>query len=681
MQTIFVTVNANNYRGRGVEYTNILFDQIVRNISEKTNFRFEVFSDTTEGYDEGIVVRPLRTGLSGWWNKIYLFKNGLFPEEARIIFMDLDTCIVSSLDDYVSYQGPFAILRDFYRPQGLQSSIMMWPANTLNHIWVKYEQDDFPVSDPLGDQGFIEKSIARPLVDILQDLYPSQFISYKEHAQNGLPAEAHIVVFHGQPKPHDIMDGWVPHIWIKGGGSILHQRVVSNTDNNIVLNRVRATFEKPYEHLVEQYMIPSDKSLCIVGGGPSLKDDLPELRERAKTHIIWALNNSYKYLTENGIFPHCHVMLDARPENAEFVPPSEKILHLYASQCHPDVFARAKGKVIIWNSYTDGVLALLDEFKLRSAIVGNVTSVGLSAVTLSKMFGFTDIHLFGFDSSYMDDANHAYAQPLNDGEKRIDVVCNDQKFSCAPWMATQVEDFKRCINEWIKEGLQITVHGYGLLPYVARLLAMPPQSGIEKKDNYWWPRNDYACRQVCESSGREEIPGILEYCKTFDACVQAGGNVGIWPLLLAEKFNYVHTFEPDALNFECLVKNCEHIPHMTATNAGLGDISENIDLKREHGNCGAHFVDGAGAIPIITVDSFEYPVCDLILLDIEGYEFKALRGAEGTIRRCKPVIMTEEKGLGEKYGIGADSIQTYLASLGYSVAKRINNDVIYIPNS
>lgn len=680
MQTIFVTVNAANYQGCGVIYTNILFDQIRRNISENTPFRFEVFSDTCDGYDEGIVVRPLHGKLEGWWNKLYLFKDGLFAEGSRIIFMDLDTCIVSSLDEYMSYNGPFAILSDFYRPHGLQSSIMLWkPSSYLNGIWQDYLAAGCPIVDN-GDQGWIEKFYIHR-ADIIQGLYPNHFVSFKEHTSRGLPQDAHVVVFHGQPKPHQITDGWVPYIWIKGGGSILHQQVVSNTNNNVVLNQVRATYEKSYEHLADQYDAPSDKSLCIVGGGPSLKDDLPVLRELAKTHIIWALNNSYKYLADNGIYPHCHVMLDARPENAEFVPASEKILHLYASQCHSDVFARTKGKVIIWNSFTDGILGLLDEFKLRSAVVGNATSVGLSAVTLSKMFGFTDIHLYGFDSSYLEDANHAYAQSLNDGEKRIEVICNDQKFSCAPWMATQVEDFKRCINEWIKEGLQITVHGYGLLPYVARLLAMPPESGIVKKDDYWWPRNDYACRQVCLSSGREEIPRIIEYCKTRDVCVQAGGNVGIWPLLLADKFNYVHTFEPDQLNFECLVKNCEHIPHMTATNCGLGDSEENVELSREHGNCGAHFVHGTGPIPITTIDSFEYPVCNLIILDIEGYEMKALKGAAATIKRCQPVIMVEEKGLGKKYGIEDGAIEIYLASLGYSVAKRLNNDVIYIPHS
>lgn len=675
---IFVTVNADNYQGRGVEYTNILFDSVRRNISDELPFEFHVFSDTEEGYDEGIRVRPLHWHLTGWFHKLYLFKDGLFPAWARIIYLDLSICVTSALDDYMAYEGPFAILRDFYRPEGLQSSVMMWPADTLKHIWDRY---DGISQIPGGDQAHIEKSLYPTQADILQDLYSKQFVSYKEHAADGIPQTAHVVVFHGDPKPHTIKTGWVPHIWVKSGGSILHQLVVSNTEDRVVLRHVRSTFESNYEHLTDQYDAHTEKPLCIVGGGPSLEDDLPELRIRAETSIIWALNNSYKYLKDNGISPHCHVMLDARIDNAEFVPETDKITHLYASQCHPEVFKKAKGKIIIWNSYTEGVIGLLDEFKLRSAVVGNVTSVGLSAITLSKLFGFRNIHLFGFDSSYQDNANHAYAQPLNAGEKKIEVTCNGQKFTCAPWMATQVEDFKKCINLWLSEDLQITVHGNGLLPYVARLLSMPPKHGIEQKGKYWWPSNDYACLEVSEVEADKEIPKVLEYCAKRDVCVQAGGNVGIWPLKLAAYFNHIHTFEPDAENFECLTKNCNDIQHMTATNAGLSDKDETVGMNKKIGNCGAHFIEGDGQIRLLTIDSFNYPACDLLMLDIEGYELFALQGALETIKRCKPVIVTEEKGLGTKYGIASEGVSNFLKDLGYSVAKRLNNDVIYTPHS
>jgi hypothetical protein len=82
----------------------------------------------------------LPDGLSGWWNKLYLFKDGLFPEGDRILYLDLDTVITGSLDDIIQYKGTFAILRDFYRPEGLQSSVMAWEAGRLTELWSEYER-------------------------------------------------------------------------------------------------------------------------------------------------------------------------------------------------------------------------------------------------------------------------------------------------------------------------------------------------------------------------------------------------------------------------------------------------------------------------------------------------------------------------------------------------------------
>ena|ERR1035437_7799108 len=130
-----VCVNAGNYCGRGAEYVNILHDSVNRNLSQDTEYVFECFTDDPTGLNEGIVARELHGGLSGWWNKLYLFKQGLFPEGDRIVYFDLDTVIVSGLDDIVKYNGSFAILRDVYRHDGLQSSVMMWQANKKAHLW------------------------------------------------------------------------------------------------------------------------------------------------------------------------------------------------------------------------------------------------------------------------------------------------------------------------------------------------------------------------------------------------------------------------------------------------------------------------------------------------------------------------------------------------------------------
>lgn len=673
-----VCLNVSNYQGRGKEYVEKLFDMVDRNLPESITYRFTCFTDDPEPYKAGIVKREVLSRLKGWWHKLYLFQDGLFPDDERIIYFDLDTCVVSALDEYQNYLGPFAILRDFYRHSGLQSSVMMWPSNSKGFIWNRFSRERFPQDDLGGDQAFIEKCMDGLLVDYLQDLYPFQFISYKISATYDIPASAHVVVFHGEPRPHEVLHNWVPHIWKIGGGSILHQKVVCNTADETVMEQIKNNLALPFEHLADQYSIPNFKHLCIVGGGPSLAGDLVELKKRQEAgNIIWALNNAFKYLIENDIYPDCQIMLDARPENAAFVPEETKATLLYASQCHPDVFAKAKGRVIIWDAYVEGILALLEERKIKSALIGGATTAGISALALAQVFGFRDVHLFGYDSSYREDRNHAYQQPLNDTEKKIVVTVNGQNFTCAPWMATQVQDFKNGIQNFLNANMTIHVHGNGLLPYVAKLMGTPSPPGIEKKGEYWWPTEDYACREVSESEARKEIPEILTHCAARDVCIQAGGNVGVWPRELSKYFGRVHTFEPDPVNFDCLVKNVEGINTVTATNAGLGDKAEFVGLHMQAGNCGAHFVKGDGQIPITTIDFLALPKCDLILLDVEGYEHKALLGAMKTIRRYKPVIVCEEKGLGSKYGTGTKDIEKLLLDIGYSIAKRISNDVIY----
>lgn len=201
---------------------------------------------------------------------------------------------------------------------------------------------------------------------------------------------------------------------------------------------------------------------------------------------------------------------------------------------------------------------------------------------------------------------------------------------------------------------------------------------IVKKGDYWWPEKDRECGQVTLYEANAEIPSLIGFCQKHEVCIQAGGNVGIWPVKLAEYFKQIYTFEPDPTNFECLKKNIENNGNILAFNAALGDERELVGMHCREDNCGAHFVEGGGAIPVVLLDQIIQPsACDLLLLDIEGYEYKAICGALEIIKRFKPVIVCEEKGLGEKYGVNRSSITSLLLELGYNVADKIANDVVY----
>jgi Methyltransferase FkbM domain len=62
---------------------------------------------------------------------------------------------------------------------------------------------------------------------------------------------------------------------------------------------------------------------------------------------------------------------------------------------------------------------------------------------------------------------------------------------------------------------------------------------------------------------------------------------------------------------------------------------------------------------------------------VEGYELKALRGAEKTITQHSPVIVLELKRLGERYGDSDSDTIAWLAARGYRIAAHAHRDVIF----
>lgn len=214
----FVCVNASDYLGRGREYVEKLYRAIYRNTS--LPFDFVCFTDDSTPYDEPICRRPLpHPGLSGWWNKLSLFKPGTFQQGERVVYLDLDTLISGDIDWLARYRGEFAMLSQFFanvRAQwaGPQSGVMAWRGGFGAEIWRAFEERGFP-DLPGGDQAFINSVIGKS--DLLQSIYPGEIVSYKGGGGEQ-PKRASVVCFHGLPRPHEVSQGWVPQMW-----SLSHQ--------------------------------------------------------------------------------------------------------------------------------------------------------------------------------------------------------------------------------------------------------------------------------------------------------------------------------------------------------------------------------------------------------------------------------------------------------------------------
>jgi hypothetical protein len=71
-----------------------------------------------------------------------------------------------------------------------------------------------------------------------------------------------------------------------------------------------------------------------------------------------------------------------------------------------------------------------------------------------------------------------------------------------------------------------------------------------------WPADDVTgwTLQAGEFPTLREV--VLKHARAQCTIVQVGGCCGMYPRLWAKDFNLVYTFEPEPINFHCLVANC-----------------------------------------------------------------------------------------------------------------------------
>lgn len=154
----------------------------------------------------GVECIPFERNLVGWWNKLELFRPGLFS--GQVAYFDLDTMIIRDVSDIFSVPRPFASLTSWNRPELLASGVMTWQASaSLAPIFEDFTPKDiarYLRKDRWGDQGWIQDKLTS--FESLNELYPGRIVSYKYHVrkQGRVPKDASIVAFHGKPRPADI---------------------------------------------------------------------------------------------------------------------------------------------------------------------------------------------------------------------------------------------------------------------------------------------------------------------------------------------------------------------------------------------------------------------------------------------------------------------------------------------
>jgi len=155
--------------------------------------------------------------------------------------------------------------------------------------------------------------------------------------------------------------------------------------------------------------------------------------------------------------------------------------------------------------------------------------------------------------------------------------------------------------------------------------------------------------------------------------VQAGGAMGMWAKRMAQVFDTVYTFEPNPQSFHCLNHNCPE-ENIVKLQAALGEKPGLVTMAYHEApnNYGAYMCKRGGIIPTLRIDDLGLERCDLIMLDIEGYELFALKGSVAVIGKYHPAIVLEDKGCSQKFGYPKGEVETYLRTQGYTKFHRFH---------
>ena len=187
---------------------------------------------------------------------------------------------------------------------------------------------------------------------------------------------------------------------------------------------------------------------------------------------------------------------------------------------------------------------------------------------------------------------------------------------------------------------------------------------------------------VREVNGRltyqyRKLEYAMKHVRQRRCAVDIGAHVGLWSMHLAEMFQSVWAFEPNPVTADIWPWN---VPNSNATlvRSALGARAGSVGLEGEAEHTGHTRISGDGPFPLATLDSFDLKDVDLIKIDVEGYELDVVKGAEETLRRCRPVVVVEQKGEDGRLGMETDGALHWLEWLGMRSEFCIGGDHIMV---
>jgi FkbM family methyltransferase len=225
--------------------------------------------------------------------------------------------------------------------------------------------------------------------------------------------------------------------------------------------------------------------------------------------------------------------------------------------------------------------------------------------------------------------------------------------------------FAKIIELWKKSPL--SGHGMSKIPLFKSLYKLGIRlagKNFVNLDGHRIQFEEFFAMCISEAGGYdpEETSVIRRLVKPGFTCLDIGANAGYYALLFAKLTGpkgHVYAFEPEKNNYDMCVKNIKAngYENITAVRSAVSDVSGRVKL----------FLSEAGAVDhcitpddtsrkwqetdVTTIDGYlagKTEKVDYVKLDIQGADFKAIKGMTGILKNNPNIIIQSEfwpKGL------------------------------------
>lgn len=244
---------------------------------------------------------------------------------------------------------------------------------------------------------------------------------------------------------------------------------VLNTDKERIQSNIKENLKRNHPRVWPHKLQDTDVIICA--GGPSLIDHIEEIKAlQDKGGKVIALANVAHVLEKYGIIPNGHILLDAKPRNAEFITNADTT-YFISSQCDPQVFENAEktgNQIYIWHAVNnDDEFECINDIEEKWVPIQGGSTITMRAIRLFTILGYRNYHVFGWDSCYFEDVHHAYEQPDADKHKKFKFEFEGRTFTVSPWMISQALESINFFKTFCMS-INLCVHGDGLISHIIK---------------------------------------------------------------------------------------------------------------------------------------------------------------------------------------------------------------------